>query len=100
MVAATRAIPLVMKRTPIERTASLASHDKGTILVKPLKKLKTGLIILGNEVYEGLIEDGFAPLLPMKIDDFGSMIFSVEYTPDNSHYIQQAFERCTESGLN
>lgn len=102
LVAATRAIPLVMKRAPIERAASIASSiassDTGTIRVKPMKKLKTGLIITGSEVYEGLIEDGFAPLLSRKIDDLGSMILSVEYTPDDSHRIQQAVEKCMDSG--
>ncbi len=63
LVAATRAIPLVMQCAPIEKAASIASHDNGTIIVKPVKSCKTGLIITGNEVFSGLIEDKFEPVL-------------------------------------
>jgi len=98
LVAATRAIPLVMKQAPIERAAKIASHDKGCINVKPVKNMKTGLIITGTEVYTGLIKDGFAPLLSKKIKDLGSRIFSVEYAPDDSARIRQAIEKALDSG--
>ncbi len=98
LVAATRAIPLVMKRAPIERAAMIAASNGGTIGVKPVKNLKTGLIITGSEVYSGLIEDGFAPLLSKKIEDLGSQILSVEYVPDDSKLIKQAILKCLDSG--
>lgn len=100
LVAATRAIPLVMKKAPIERAALIGSHDKGIVSVKPVKNLKTGLIITGSEVYNGLIEDGFAPLLSKKINDLGSRVLSVEYVPDDSNRIQQAVLKCLDSGCN
>jgi len=99
LVAATRAIPLVMKKAPIERAASIAaSHDKGTISVNPLQSLKTGLIITGNEVYDGLIQDGFAPVLSKKIHDLGSLVLNVEYVPDDASRIRQAILKCLDSG--
>jgi hypothetical protein len=63
LVAATRAIPLVMKRAPIERAAAIAGQNGGVVSIRPLRKEKAGLIITGNEVYHGLIEDRFAPIL-------------------------------------
>jgi molybdopterin biosynthesis enzyme len=98
LVAATRAIPLVMKRAPIERAAMIAATGEGTIAVKPVKNIKAGLIITGSEVYNGLIKDGFAPLLSKKIEDFGSQILSVEYAPDDTKLIKQAIIRCLDSG--
>ncbi|SDU51006.1 molybdopterin-binding protein [Desulfobacula phenolica] len=98
LVAATRAIPLVMKQAPIERAALIGAHDKGIVSVKPLKNLKTGLVITGSEVYNGLIEDGFAPVLSKKINDLGSRILSVKYAPDDSNHIQQAILNCLDSG--
>ncbi len=98
LVAATRAIPLVMQRAPIERAASTASHDNGTISVKPVKSFKTGLIITGNEVFSGLIEDRFEPVLSGKITDLGSEITSLEYVPDDSVMICKAIEKAIESG--
>ena len=65
-VAATRAIPLIMKRVAIERAAAIASQNGGVVSVKPLQKTRVGLIITGNEVYHGLIQDRFAPILSGK----------------------------------
>ena len=48
-VAATRAIPLVMKRAPIERAAAIARQNGAVVAVKTLKQVKAGLIITGNE---------------------------------------------------
>jgi len=48
LVAATRAIPLVMKRAPIERAAAIAGQNGGVVSVLPLRKGKAGLIITGH----------------------------------------------------
>ena len=66
LVAATRAIPLVMKRAPIERAAAIAAQNGGVVSVRALRKAKIGLVITGNEVYHGLIKDRFAPILTKK----------------------------------
>ena len=97
-VAATRPIPLIMKKTPIERAAQIGSHGNGIISVKPVKNLKTSLIITGSEVASGLIKDGFAPLLSKKIKDLGSEILSVEYVSDDSDLIKQSILNCLDSG--
>jgi hypothetical protein len=54
-VAATRAIPLVMKRAPVERAAAIAAQNGGIVAVKTLRQAKVGLVITGSEVYHGLI---------------------------------------------
>lgn len=98
LVAATRAIPLVMKRTPVER-ASRIGHDAGGIVsVKPVQHFKTGLIVTGSEVYNGLITDKFAPLLKRKIEDLGSSIAGVEYVPDDVDQIEKAILRRLDAG--
>ena len=61
MVAATRAIPLIMKRVPIERAAAIAKQNGGALSVKPLRKAKVGVIITGNEVYHGTHPRSFRP---------------------------------------
>jgi len=73
-VAATRAIPLVMKRAPIERAAAIARQNGAVVAVKPLRKSRVGLVVTGNEVYHGLIEDRFAPILTEKITSLGSEV--------------------------
>ncbi len=98
LVAATRAIPLVMKRTPVERAAAIASGQGGLVSVRALDKVRAGLVITGSEVYQGLIEDRFAPILSAKIEALGSRVYGVEFTPDDPAAIQQAIETHLSNG--
>lgn len=86
-VAATRAIPLIMKRAAIERAAAIAGANGGVVSVKTLKLAQTGLIITGNEVCHGLIEDRFAPILAEKVKALGSTVAAVEFLPDDAEAI-------------
>ncbi len=97
-VAATRAIPLVMKRTPVERAAAIAQQNGGTVSVHQLKNLEVGIVITGNEVFNGLIKDKFAPILHKKIEDLGSSVSGIEFAPDDVALIQQAIEKHKDNG--
>jgi molybdenum cofactor synthesis domain-containing protein len=90
LVAATRAIPLVMKRAPIERAAAIAGQSGAVVSVQPLRRARVGLIITGNEVYHGLIEDRFAPILTEKVRALGSQVHGVEFAPDDTQRIKEA----------
>ncbi len=90
LVAATRAIPLVMNRAPIERAATIARQNGAVVSVQPLRRARVGLVITGNEVYHGLIEDRFAPILTEKVRAFGSEVHGVEFAPDDTQRIKEA----------
>lgn len=92
LVAATRAIPLVMKRTPVERAAAIASQNGGIVSVRPLRKIPVGMVITGSEVYHGLIQDKFAPILTEKVEALGSRVAGVAYAPDNQDLICEAIQ--------
>jgi hypothetical protein len=98
LVAATRAIPLVMKRAPVERAAAIASQSGGVVCVKPLNKAKAGLVITGSEVFHGLIQDKFAPTLRAKITDLGSEVGGVTFAPDDEQMIAAAIGGHLNSG--
>jgi molybdopterin biosynthesis enzyme len=89
-IAATRAIPLVMKRAPIERAAAIARQNGSVVGVKQLSRARAGLIITGNEVYHGLIEDRFAPVLTAKVEALGSKVAAVDFLPDDAGAISRA----------
>jgi molybdenum cofactor synthesis domain-containing protein len=88
-VAATRAIPLVMKRAPIERAAAIAGQNGSVLSVRSLRRARVGLIITGNEVYQGLIEDRFAPLLTEKVTALGSEVAALDFVPDEPETISR-----------
>jgi hypothetical protein len=100
LVAATRAIPLIMKRAPIEAAAAIASGNGGVLKVKALRHAKTGLIITGNEVYHGLIEDGFAPVLTEKVTLLGSEVLSLDFAPDKADAIADLISADLKRGCN
>jgi molybdenum cofactor synthesis domain-containing protein len=97
-VAATRAIPLVMKRASIERAASIARQNGAVIEVKPLRQARAGLVVTGNEVYHGLIEDRFAPILTEKIDALGSEVAGLTFAPDDAEAISAAIRSHLNNG--
>jgi len=98
LVAATRAIPLVMKRAPIERSAAIAQQNGATLSVKAMRQAKVGLVITGNEVYHGLIEDRFAPILSEKLTALGCEVGGLVFAPDNTGLISQAIRSHLERG--
>jgi molybdenum cofactor synthesis domain-containing protein len=83
LVAATRAIPLIMKRAPIERAAAIARENGPVLAVNPLRRARVGLVVTGNEVYHGLIQDRFAPVLTDKVINLGSEVTAVDFAPDD-----------------
>jgi hypothetical protein len=100
LVAATRAIPLVMKRTPIERAAAIARQNGAVLTVNSIRKARVGLVITGNEVYHGLIEDRFAPILTEKVEALGSQVAGVALAPDDAGLISKAIRSNLDQGCN
>ncbi len=97
-VAATRAIPLIMKSAPIERAAAIACQNGAVVSVKPLRHIRAGLVITGNEVYHNLIEDRFAPILTQKIEALGSEVAGLTFAPDDANVICDAIRSHLEDG--
>jgi hypothetical protein len=98
LVGATRAIPLVMKRTPIERAAAIARQNGGVLSVHALRQAKAGIVVTGSEVFNGLIQDRFAPILTEKVISLGSVVAGVAFAPDDTGLIRQAIVSHLENG--
>ncbi len=96
-VAATRLIPLTSKRDIVEDAAALcAAH--GIVQVLPLRNAKAGLVITGNEVFEGRIQDKFEPVLRKKLAAMGSSVVRVAFAPDDIDTIAREIQACLDAG--
>ena len=62
-LAATRAIPLVIEKNELEKAVKTAKKNYPIFLVKMFNPLKIRLIITGNEVYNGLVQDRFQAIV-------------------------------------
>jgi len=97
-VGATRLIPLVGKRTMVNKACKIASTTEGIISVSKLPSLKAGLVITGNEVFHGRIRDAFEPVLREKLTALGSEVIEVRFAPDDIPTIADEIKGCLESG--
>lgn len=79
-----------MKRAPIGRAAAIARDGGPVLRVRPLRQARVGLVITGNEVYHGLIQDRFAPILTEKVAALGSELTALDFAPDDADLISLA----------
>jgi hypothetical protein len=86
-IAVAKIFPLIIQEEKIRKVSDICKTVGPIIKVIPLKKRKVGLIITGNEVYNGLIKDEFAPVMKRKIGKLGSSIERVVYAPDDTDKI-------------
>lgn len=89
-LAGTRIIPLFVHRRTLEEARSLAAAHYPILAVKEFRPHKAALIITGNEVFEGLIEDRFAPIIQQKLAAYGSSLMETVILPDDAHRIAAA----------
>ena len=97
-VAGTRAIPLLIKREVVEKAAGIAGRMSGILRVTPLRPYKVGVVITGNEVYEGLIQDRFEPIIREKVAALGSEVMEVVFTPDDAANISGIITTLVRNG--
>lgn len=96
-LAGVRAIPLFLPRRDFERAmAVLASGPIFQVL--PMRKARVGIIVTGTEVFQGLIEDKFAPIITSKVEAYGCSVVGSIIAPDDRHVISRAAVRLMEAG--
>lgn len=97
-VAATRAIPLVMDRTPVKNAEEIAARGGGILRVLPFQGLSAGLIITGTEISQGLVADRFAPILTRKMRALGGSVKESIVVPDDAGVICRAIRSLIDMG--
>jgi formylmethanofuran dehydrogenase subunit E len=93
----TRAIPLYLSRDLFQR--ALAALGEGPLLaVRPLRPARVGILVTGTEVFQGLIEDRFAPIVRGKVEALGSHVVAVRFAPDQRTAIAAAVAELVDAG--
>lgn len=97
-VAGTRAIPLVVKKFIVDNAVAIAENSRGILSVQHMKRPRAGIVITGNEVFSGKIEDAFEAVITSKIEDLGGEITGVYFAPDNADYIEEKIRELVAAG--
>ena len=98
LVAATRAIPLVVKKSIIDEAVKIAESAHGVLSVKEIRKPKAGIVITGSEVYHGRIKDAFEPVIRKKIKGLDGEIIGVRFAPDDVEIIEDRIRELIVAG--
>lgn len=99
-VAGARAIPLLIARTIVDQAVTAARSVAGGVLqVLPIKKARVGVMITGDEVYHGRIEDKFEGVIRRKVTGLGGEVVAVEFLPDDDQRIAQAAVELAHNGV-
>lgn len=97
LVGGCRVIPLMVDKSKIEAVEYIVNQSP-LLTIKPFKPLKTAILVSGNEVYKGRIEDKFGPVVEKKIQAIGGEVFYKTVVPDEMEVIQSKVIQCKEMG--
>ncbi|MBN2538583.1 MAG: trehalose-binding protein [Deltaproteobacteria bacterium] len=97
-IGGTRAIPLYLSRAILDK-ALVVLNEKPLFTVLPLRQPRVGILVTGTEVYEGLVEDGFAPLIRKKLERLGAHIFHSRIVPDDRDTISGTIKELINEGI-
>lgn len=85
-LAGMRVIPLVINKEKMKQARETAGQVP-LLQLHPYRPLKIGVVTTGSEVYKGLIEDTFTPVLEAKLKKFGLKV--------NEHRLSDDSKDCT-----
>lgn len=96
-VAASRAIPLYLSHGHFLRAKNVLAQGP-LFSVLPLRAAKIGVLVTGTEVFQGIIEDRFAPLVEQKALALGCEVVHSVKAPDDAAAIEKAVHELLNSG--
>jgi formylmethanofuran dehydrogenase subunit E len=95
--AGTRAIPLFLPRTDFEKAMQMLLE--GPLFdILPLRKAKVGILVTGTEVFRGLVQDRFIPIIRAKTKKYGCCVVHAEIVPDEKEAIISGVRNILNAG--
>ncbi len=96
-LASMRIVPLVTQETQILQAEELCKTEK-LLELYPYQYKKIGVIITGNEIFHGRVQDLFAPVIRRKMAQYPSQILGITICGDNLEAIINAAQKYLEQG--
>ena len=96
-IAGTRAVPLYLSRRDFE-AALRVLDDEPLFSVRPLRSARVGVLVTGAEIFTGLVEDKFEPIIVAKAARLGSRVIQTIKAPDDAGAISAAVAELVDAG--
>ncbi|MDR1797808.1 MAG: molybdopterin-binding protein [Clostridiales Family XIII bacterium] len=94
-IAGTRIIPLAISWQKMQEVRATPAP---VLQILPYLPLKAAVVTTGSEVFEGLVEDGFTPVVRRKLASFGAVECGHLTVPDNPDMATEAILRMKKQG--
>ncbi len=98
VLGATRAIPLYLPRADFHKALAVLS-DGPIFQVLPLRPPRVGILVTGTEVFMGLVEDKFIPIITTKVEQFGGQVQKSLIVPDERRAIGDGVKELLDCGI-
>jgi len=96
-LAATRAIPLFLAEDTFER--AMAVLGSGSLFrILPIRKINVGILVTGTEVFRGLVQDSFIPIIKSKVEKFACPVVGERIVPDDRAAITEGVNKLIKKG--
>jgi formylmethanofuran dehydrogenase subunit E len=97
VLAGTRAIPLFLPRSDFHQALAVLG-DGPLFQVLPLKPARVGILVTGTEIFLGLVEDRFIPIIQNKVEKFGCAVVQSLIVPDDRDAISRGLQELLDAG--
>ncbi len=97
-VAGMRIIHLFIAEESLSKTEQIAMKNQPVIRLAPVKLKEIGLVVIGNEVFKGQIQDKFSPILSKKVHTLGCTVNNYALVPDDPDVIARTILTFKEKG--
>lgn len=96
-LAAARAIPLYLPRPAFIKASALL--EEGPLFsVLPLRRAKVGILVTGTEIYQGITQDKFVPIITQKAHSLECVVVGARFAPDEAAHITRAAHELIAAG--
>ena len=97
-LAGTRIIPLLVAEDVMKKAENELAAGP-IIEIIPLKEMRVGVVTTGSEVYSGLIDDAFGPVLVKKFSALGSKVEKQLFADDDDEMIADCIRQLVAEGM-
>ncbi|MFC1859221.1 FmdE family protein [Thermodesulfobacteriota bacterium] len=88
-VAGTRAIPLYIRREAFDKAMALLNSGP-LFRVLTMRRATVGILVTGTEIFMGLVEDRFIPIIQEKVEAYGCRVVKTDIVPDDREAIRHS----------